>query len=92
MLGVGEDGAGVGGEKGVEREGGVAVERGRGGVSGGQVRQAGGERRSIRVRRRGSEGSSDVTGIGAEVEDSGEMAVDVLVEQMSKGKMGMRGD
>lgn len=88
MLGFREHGAGVGGKNGVEWEAGVAVEHGRGGVGGGQVRQAGGQGRSIRVRRWGSEGSSDVTGIGAEVENSGEMAVDVLVEQISKGKMG----
>ena len=76
---VGEDGAGVGGEGGVEGEVGVAVEEGGGPVGGGEGGEAGVQGWVGGGGGRGcGEDAGDVAGVGAEVEDGGEMAVDVL--------------
>lgn len=74
-----EDGARVGREERVEREVGVAVEEGGRPVCGGEGCEAcvewgigGGGGRS------GGEDAGDVAGVGAEVEDGGEVPVYVL--------------
>lgn len=76
---VWKDGAGVRGKEGVESEVGIAVQQGGGPVSGGKVREA-----CVEGRVGGGgwglcgEDTGNVTSIGAEVEDAGELAADVL--------------
>lgn len=65
----------------VEREGGVAVEERGGGVGGGEMRNARGDWGGflcVGIWIWEGEGARDVTGVGTEVEDVGEMAIDVL--------------
>ena len=68
-----EDGACVGGKKGIESVSGVAVEECRGRFGRGNVGKAGRERRL-----RSGEGAAYVAGIGAEIEDIRKVPVYVL--------------
>ncbi len=76
-----EDDAGVRGEEGVERLGGIAMEERRGGVGGGEVRDAGGRGdwgRGLAGGGGDGERAGNVAGVGAEVEDHREMPIYVL--------------
>jgi len=70
-------------ERGGEGEVDVAVQDGRGGLGGDELGDFGRERRGdgvgrVRVGVLAGEGAGDVARVGAEVEDEGEVALDVL--------------
>lgn len=76
---VGKDGTGMRGKVRVEGKMLVAVEKGRRPVGGGEVAQAGVQRRVVGGHwRLCGEGAGDVAGVGAEVKNAGEVAVYVL--------------
>ena len=100
VFGVGDvflvvEGVARDGEEGVEGQGGVAVQERRGGVGGCEVRDAGGEGwgggdGGVGVRVGEGEDACDVAGVGAEVEDVRELALDVLGEDdVSGGGVGV---